>query len=267
MPWFKVDDTLAMHPKVVVAGNAAMGLWVRAGSWSSQQLTEGRIPRAMLSVLGARPRDAAALVAAGLWVETDDGWAFHQWADRQPSRQQVEAERAAAAERQRRARERAKEQREAERQARESRAKSRRDKSVSHGPPDPTRPDPTKEHKPPADTAAAASPGAQQLIAHWIDLCGAARPDERTKGHVAREVGRLVAEGVPVEAIREGLELWHARRLNPATLASVVHGVRLGPPAPAARPSTTDQRVADGLALAARYAETDLAQPAIGGAP
>lgn len=265
MPWFKVDDTLAMHPKVVVAGNAAMGLWVRAGSWSSQQLTEGRIPRAMLSVLGGRPRDAAALVSAGLWVETDDGWAFHQWADRQPSRQHVEAERAAAAERQRRARERAKEQREAERQARESQQKSRRDKGVSHGPPDPTRPDPTKEHKPPAGAGAAdAAPprGAQQLVSHWIDLCGDARPDERTKGHVAREIGRLVAEGIPHEAIRDGIELWHARRLNPATLASVVHGVRLGPPSPAARPSTTDQRVAEALALRGHLAPGST--PAIG---
>lgn len=31
MPWFKVDDTLALHGKVVAAGNPAMGLWVRAG--------------------------------------------------------------------------------------------------------------------------------------------------------------------------------------------------------------------------------------------
>ena len=33
--WFKVDDNLALHPKVLGAGNAAMGMWVRAGSWSA----------------------------------------------------------------------------------------------------------------------------------------------------------------------------------------------------------------------------------------
>jgi len=43
MPWFKVDDTLAFHAKVVAAGNAAMGLWVRAGAHSMQQLTDGFI--------------------------------------------------------------------------------------------------------------------------------------------------------------------------------------------------------------------------------
>lgn len=136
MTWFKVDDTLAMHAKVIQAGNTAMGLWVRAGSWSAQQLTDGRIPRAMLGPLGGRSRDAKALVEAGLWTATDEGWRFHEWEERQPSSEQVKADRAAARERQRRARERAKSQR-------DSPAESRRDDSVSHGPPDPTRPDPT----------------------------------------------------------------------------------------------------------------------------
>lgn len=34
MSWFKVDDHLAFHRKTLAAGNEAMGLWVRAGSWS-----------------------------------------------------------------------------------------------------------------------------------------------------------------------------------------------------------------------------------------
>lgn len=99
MPWFKVDDGFAFHAKAVAAGNAACGLWVRAGSWCAQQLTDGHVPAHMLAALGGKPKDAAALVAARLWEKTDDGWRFHEWneAGRQPTRAEVEAERTATA--------------------------------------------------------------------------------------------------------------------------------------------------------------------------
>ena len=109
MPWFRVDDDLALHPKVIAAGNAAMGLWVRAGAYAAQYLTEGFVPRTLLATLGGRQKDAQALVSAGLWEVVDGGWRFHQWEERQPTRTQVETDRAAAAERQRKAREAARE--------------------------------------------------------------------------------------------------------------------------------------------------------------
>jgi hypothetical protein len=111
MPWFRVDDTFSHHSKVMAAGNAAIGLWVRAGAWSMQQLTDGFIPTHVGRQLGSRA-EAARLVAAGLWIEKDDGWQFHEWDQRQPSRVQVFADRQAAAERQRAARERARKNRE-----------------------------------------------------------------------------------------------------------------------------------------------------------
>lgn len=107
MPWFKVDDNLALHAKVLAAGNGAMGLWVRAGAWSMQQLTDGFVPNAIASTLGSKP-EARRLVDAGLWDQKDDGYQFHEWEQRQPSRVQVHADREAAAERQRKAREAAK---------------------------------------------------------------------------------------------------------------------------------------------------------------
>lgn len=118
MTWWRVSDDLAMHPKALAAGNTALGLWVRAGSWSSQQLTEGWIPQSILRALGGRPRDAAALVAAGMFDEEEGGWWIHGFLDCNPSREQVEATRAGAASRQRRAREV---------------SSSRRDSGVSHG--------------------------------------------------------------------------------------------------------------------------------------
>lgn len=93
MPWFKVDDQLAFNAKAVAAGNSAMGLWVRAGSWSSAQLTDGFIPVHMANAMAnamANPSDADALVMAGLWDEVDGGFQFHDWGDFQPS---AEAER------------------------------------------------------------------------------------------------------------------------------------------------------------------------------
>lgn len=120
MPWFRVDDDFALHPKAVAAGNTALGLWVRAGAYAAQYLTEGFVPAQAVTILGGRPKDAKALVAAGLWTVVEGGYRFHQWDDRQPSKAQVESDRKAAAERQRRARERA-------RQARGSQDESHRD--------------------------------------------------------------------------------------------------------------------------------------------
>ena len=54
MPWFRVDDTFSHHAKVMAAGNAAIGLWVRAGAWSMQQLTDGFIPTHVAKQLGSR---------------------------------------------------------------------------------------------------------------------------------------------------------------------------------------------------------------------
>lgn len=132
MPWFKVDDALSMHMKAFAAGNQALGLWVRAGSWSMHQLSDGFIPRGVVAALGGNWDDAAALINAGLWHEAPEGYQFHDWAEYQPTREQVLAERAAAAERKR-----------------QSRAKSRKEShrdgggtaGGSHS--SPSRPDPT----------------------------------------------------------------------------------------------------------------------------
>jgi hypothetical protein len=102
MPWFLVDDDFAFHPKADAAGDAAIGLWTRAGSYCMRYLTEGFVSAADLRQLRAKPTQIKALVAAGLWIEVEGGYQFHDW--RQRTKAQVEADRAAAAERQRRRR-------------------------------------------------------------------------------------------------------------------------------------------------------------------
>lgn len=105
MPWFRVDDGFHSHPKALSTSLAARGLWVTAGSWSSAHLTDGVVPDQVLVSLGGTPELAAELVAAGLWKRRRNGWAFHDWRDKNPTKEAVENERAAARERQRRSRE------------------------------------------------------------------------------------------------------------------------------------------------------------------
>lgn len=88
MAWFKVDDKLHDHRKARKAGKAAMGVWVLAGSWSMDNLTDGFIPADVLSRWGTKA-DAGRLVASGLWFvdqhDGESGWRFHDWARFQPS--------------------------------------------------------------------------------------------------------------------------------------------------------------------------------------
>lgn len=97
MTWFKVDDGLAFHTKTLEAGNAAMGLWVRAGAASARELTDGFVPTRLARQLGT-PAEARRLVAAGLWLEVDGGYQFHEWEQANPTRAEVEDRRSKRAE-------------------------------------------------------------------------------------------------------------------------------------------------------------------------
>ena len=78
MPWMKVDDGLDGHRKVDAVPNAAMGLWVKAGAWTSRNGTDGFVPTRAVRKLGTLAQ-AKQLVAAGLWTGHPDGFEFHDW--------------------------------------------------------------------------------------------------------------------------------------------------------------------------------------------
>lgn len=164
MTWFKVDDSLHSHMKAIRAGEAAMGLWVLAGSWSADQLTDGWIPRRIARRLSPRADKLAKnLESVGLWTpdwrENEPGWVFHSWSDYQPTRADVEARRKADADRRarwRKARQEAKSAGQSTSESRqesqqESRDESRRDTGrAARGVsvlPDPTRPDPVSSYE------------------------------------------------------------------------------------------------------------------------
>jgi len=97
--WFKVDDKFHSHPKTITVSLRALGLWVKAGSWCSDQLTDGAVPTSAIKALGGSLKDARELVASGLWDECETGFQFHDWLNMNPSRVAVEEERAKNAQR------------------------------------------------------------------------------------------------------------------------------------------------------------------------
>lgn len=112
MPWFRIDDKAHSHPKILRAGNAALGLWLRCGSYAAQHLTDGIVPGIIAELYGTKPQ-AAKLVKAGLWHEhghdcpdcpnpAPGDYAFHDFLEdgRNTSRARHEAERKKARDRQ-----------------------------------------------------------------------------------------------------------------------------------------------------------------------
>ncbi|WP_381801048.1 hypothetical protein [Streptomyces niveus] len=112
MPWFRIDDKAHSHPKLIKAGNAALGLWLRCGAYAAQHLTDGIVPGVVAELYGTKPQ-AAKLVRAGLWHEADHNctdcpvpaagdYVFHDFLDdgRNTSRARHEAEKKKARDRQ-----------------------------------------------------------------------------------------------------------------------------------------------------------------------
>jgi hypothetical protein len=110
MPWFKIDDSAHSHPKFLRAGNAALGLWMRCGSYSAQHLLEGAVPKAVAKAFGS-PAQIRKLVVAGLWHEAGhdckrcpqpaEGYMIHDFFEggRNTTKAQHEANKKSAAER------------------------------------------------------------------------------------------------------------------------------------------------------------------------
>jgi hypothetical protein len=100
MAWFRLDDKFHAHPKVMRAGNAAVGLWVRCGTYSAGYGGDGCVPAEIIAKYGDR-REVAALVAARLWVPCDDGMLIPDFLQYNPSKAEDDERRRRDAERKR----------------------------------------------------------------------------------------------------------------------------------------------------------------------
>lgn len=222
MPWFKVDDKLHDHRKARAAGKAAMGVWVLAGSWAADNLTDGFVPATLLGRWGTRA-DAARLVTAGLWGEAEQdgerGWRFHEWSERQPTRAEKMAQRAARAAAGRKG------GRASGASRREAKPQANGKQVASPALEPPSRPVPSivsDGDDEPSDEPSDPPWSAQPVIASWLETCPE-RPPGRVVGQVSSEVKKMLDEGIGPELVTAGLQTWSAKRLHPSALASIVH--------------------------------------------
>lgn len=192
MTWFKVDDTLAMHPKILAAGNAAVGLWVRLGSYSSAQNLDGFVPEIIAKSCGTKS-EIRALLEAKMLVVSDGGYTLHDFLKYNPSREKVLADRDASAERKRKSRDKS------QGESRVTKAVTERvTATLGHSPVTAPRPDPTRPEliQPLAlvvstAEAKAAKPRPRDLI--WDALSAefgepATKTEKTNRGRQAREL-------------------------------------------------------------------------------
>ena len=80
------------------------------------------------------------------------------------------------------------------------------------------------------------NPTAQVLIGEWLDKCRK-RPSKQVIGPVGRSIKAMLAEGIDVDDIRAGLDLWREKGLNPSALPGIVNQVQNARPAQSPRPA------------------------------
>lgn len=115
MTWHRTDDGFPEHPKCDALAlhfgndwqhlNLAFALWHHLGCDCAARRTDGAFQAARAYRVMRAPRRAvdvalAGLVAVGLLEVTDSGFTFHDWAEYQPTRAQLDAERVQKTQRQ-----------------------------------------------------------------------------------------------------------------------------------------------------------------------
>jgi hypothetical protein len=110
--WFRVDDAFWRGKSVRRLGadpGPAVGLWTLAGTWSSDNLTDGFVPSTVVATWDPSGFSVKRLKDADLWVDAtvdgEEGVQFLNWAKWQPTKEDVEKKRAGQRERTRRFRE------------------------------------------------------------------------------------------------------------------------------------------------------------------
>ena len=139
MSWFRLDDKFHSNQKVIAARNAAVGLYVRCGTWSADQGTEGRIPSHVALMFGTKA-EIARVSAAGLWQPTDYGYLIRDYLEYNLSNDEVGERREKRAEAGRAGGIKSGESRRSKREASASDSGKQIEANTN---PDPTRPDPT----------------------------------------------------------------------------------------------------------------------------
>lgn len=224
MPWFKIDDAWWRSRKVrklgrrtvtVSAQVAGSGVWALAGDWAADNLTDGFVPWEIVEDWDPERDIASRLITVGFWYETEhDGEAgiqFHDWADWQPTKDQVTQRRKADAERRARWRE---SRRHGDTRGpvtqdktRESRRDTTCDETRESVLPDPTRPDPSRKNY----ITAADAPAETKTSADWFDEFWTGWP---------RKIAKSAARTKYLAAVKKGADPTHINQAAAAQCAA-----------------------------------------------
>lgn len=270
--WFKVDDHLPQHRKVLSIPRkqrlAAIGLWTLAGAWCGGQNTDGAVPAYVVEELGGTAAQAELLVKAGLWEVTPDGWLFHDWQQANFTAEQVDAKREAWRDRQRR--------------SRAGKSRVTRDTGVTHTDshesvtrestsPDPTRPDPIPTRGlggvvdlPLGGRADTNRRQATDLVnAHRAARIksAAGRMPSAVAGKMIEQTAALLADGYPAEQVAEAMIRLDQRGLGPGALPMMVDDLQRGPAVAAALPRHQRERDAQDAEWDALYGPSPTITP------
>jgi hypothetical protein len=217
--WARIDDQMAFHPKMVKAGNEAVGAWARMIAYASAHLTDGFVPRDVALAIAGSKKLLDKMVAERLLDAEGDDYRVHNFLDWNPSGADVKAKRD---------RERAKKDQQRKRPGRggDGRFESRgdnpgdnpRDNNGDNGGDNPgdnaqdaagdnggdslrTRPRPLSENiNTSARTAGAPTP--HQAVLAWFNRRGVLVPDALGVAQVVQRIEAYVAaSGQPLEAV------------------------------------------------------------------
>ncbi len=84
VPWVRLDDQFAEHPKIIGLSDGAFRTHVAALCYCNRNLTDGHVPAALGS------SHAAELLEAGIWELNGNGYDVHDYADYQPTGEETE---------------------------------------------------------------------------------------------------------------------------------------------------------------------------------
>lgn len=89
MPWVRLDDGFAEHPKVLSVSVQARWAYISALCYSNRRQTDGVIPRTSLSILGVSPKQADELVKARLWDAQGNDFMIHDFLEYNLTKEQI----------------------------------------------------------------------------------------------------------------------------------------------------------------------------------
>jgi len=265
-PYHRNDNKLHEHEKFLAAGLMPTGLWTMCRSWCADNWSDGFIPNYVVKRFAGRginiSKCVARLVEVGLWEPTEGGWQMHDYDDWNTTRAERDAANAAAAERMRAARA-------AKSQPNSSQVAAKQQSNRSRKTPKPAGQEAmfggtdeqevrtrrrtvrtTSSHA----VALRDDPGADRIIASWIDHC-AVPPDGDLIGQLGKEIKRLL-RSYPWDVVNAAVAEWAKVGVGgPSYLRTVIY--RMQNPQNPTRPSTTNQILTEGAALIAQAKEWD----------